>query len=72
MQEPFALLHKLPRDAAAGVVEHREVEPVGGDWQILSSSHAYTQTDAWTFTMSPDVPANGETTVRYRVRVRWC
>jgi len=48
------------------------VEPVGGDWQILSSSHAYTQLDAWTFTMTPEVPADGETTVTYRVRVRWC
>ena len=53
-------------------VEVMLVEPVGGDWQILSSSHPYTQMDAWTFSMSPEVPANGETTVRYRVRVRWC
>ncbi|MDH3205700.1 MAG: DUF4139 domain-containing protein [Gemmatimonadota bacterium] len=53
-------------------VEVMLVEPVGGDWQILSSSHEYSRTDAWTFTMSPTVPANGETTVRYRVRVRWC
>ncbi len=48
------------------------VEPAGGDWQILSSSHPYTRLDAWTFTFDPEVPANGETTVEYRVRVRWC
>jgi hypothetical protein len=48
------------------------VEPVGGDWQMISSSHPYTQLDAWTFTMTPEVPANGETTVTYRVRARWC
>jgi len=53
-------------------VEVMLVEPVGGDWQILSSSHPYVQTDAWTFTLSPEVPANGETRVEYRVRVRWC
>jgi hypothetical protein len=53
-------------------VEVTLVEPVGGDWQILSSTHAYQQTDAWTFTMTPAVPANGETRVEYRVRVRWC
>ncbi|MEQ1856386.1 MAG: DUF4139 domain-containing protein [Longimicrobiales bacterium] len=53
-------------------VEVMLVEPVGGDWQILASSHAYTQLDAWTFTMTPRVPANGETTVTYRVRARWC
>lgn len=53
-------------------VEVMLVEPVGGDWQILSASHPYTQLDAWTFTFSPEVPANGETRVEYRVRVRWC
>jgi len=48
------------------------VEPVGGDWQILSSTHAFEKTDAWTFTLTPEVEANGETCVEYRVRVRWC
>jgi hypothetical protein len=48
------------------------MEPVGGDWQILSSSHPYTRVDASTFSMTPRVPANGATTVEYRVRVRWC
>jgi len=48
------------------------VEPVGGDWQILATSHPYTRLDAWTFTMSPEVPANGSTRVEYRARVRWC
>jgi len=53
-------------------VEVQLVEPVGGDWQILSTSHPYTRMDAWTFSMTPEVPANGSTTVEYRVRVRWC
>jgi hypothetical protein len=48
------------------------VEPVGGDWEILSSTHPFEQTDAWTFTLTPTVEANGETVVEYRVRVRWC
>ncbi len=48
------------------------VEPVGGDWEILSSTHAYDRVDAWTFTLRPDVSARGETRVEYRVRVRWC
>ncbi len=48
------------------------VEPVGGDWEILSSTHAFEQVDAWTFTLAPEVPARGETRVEYRVRVRWC
>ncbi len=53
-------------------VEVMLVEPVGGDWEMISASHEFTQLDAWTFTFEPDVAAYGETTVTYRVRVRWC
>ncbi len=53
-------------------VEVMLVEPVGGDWQILSSTHPFEQIDAWTFILRPEVEANGETRVEYRVRVRWC
>jgi hypothetical protein len=53
-------------------VEVRLVEPVGGDWQILSASEPYERLDAWTFSFVPEVEARGETTVTYRVRVRWC
>ena len=48
------------------------VEPVGGDWEILSSTHSFEQVDAWTFTMSVDVESRGEARVEYRVRARWC
>ncbi|MEZ4416612.1 MAG: DUF4139 domain-containing protein [Gemmatimonadota bacterium] len=48
------------------------IEPVGGDWTLVSSSHEAHKIDAWTFEFRPRVPANGEVTVRYRVRVRWC
>ena len=41
-------------------VEVTLVEPAGGDWQILSSSHPYTRLDAWTFALTPEVPADGE------------
>jgi hypothetical protein len=53
-------------------VEVMLVEPVGGDWEILSSTHPFEQLDAWTFTLNPRVEANDETRVEYRVRVRWC
>jgi hypothetical protein len=53
-------------------VEVTLVEPVGGDWEMLSSTHAWAQVDAWTFTMSPRVESRGEARVEYRVRVRWC
>ena len=48
------------------------IEPVGGDWEIISSTHRWEQTDAWTFTLNPEIEARGETVVEYRVRVRWC
>lgn len=53
-------------------VEVQLVEPVGGDWEMLSSTHRWEQTDAWTFVLRPEVEARGETRVEYRVRVRWC
>ncbi|MDA0328170.1 MAG: DUF4139 domain-containing protein [Gemmatimonadetes bacterium] len=48
------------------------IEPVGGDWEILSSSHAFEQRDAWTFSITPEIEARGEVRVEYRVRARWC
>ena len=47
-------------------------EPVGGDWEILSSSHTPTKLDAHTFKFVVDVPSRGEVKVSYRIRVRWC
>jgi hypothetical protein len=46
-------------------------EPIAGDWRMLSSSHDHTKTDAWAAQFKVPVTANGETVLRYRVRVRW-
>jgi len=48
------------------------VEPAGGDWEIVSSSHPATRVDQNTFTFEPRVTARGPVRVEYRVRVRWC
>lgn len=48
------------------------VEPIGGDWRILSSSHEATKLDAHTFKFEVAVPARDSVEVEYRVRVRWC
>jgi hypothetical protein len=48
------------------------IEPAGGDWEILSSSHKAVKEDANTFSFHVPVPANGSTRVEYRVRVRTC
>jgi hypothetical protein len=53
-------------------VEVQIVEPIGGDWDILETTHGVTKVDAHTFRFDVDVPSRGDTTVEYRVRVRWC
>lgn len=57
------------KDDAAEV---QVVEPVGGDWEILSSSHEWRRVDARTFTFTVNVSARGNVQIEYRVRVRWC
>jgi len=47
-------------------------EPVGGDWEIVSSSHPAVKQDAHTFTFEVKIPAKGEVKIKYRVRIRWC
>ena len=48
------------------------VEPAGGDWELISSSHPATSVDAQTLTFAIRVGARDEVTVEYRIRVRWC
>jgi hypothetical protein len=53
-------------------VEVEVLEPIGGDWRVLSSSHEYRRVDANTFRFTVPVPARQDVTVTYRVQVRWC
>jgi hypothetical protein len=53
-------------------VEVEVVEPVGGDWDLIRSSHRATKLDAHTFKFDVDVPARDSTKIEYTVRVRWC
>jgi hypothetical protein len=53
-------------------VEVDVIEPAGGDWEILTTSRPFTRLDAHTFTYGVAVAANAESTIRYRIRVRWC
>ena len=46
-------------------------EPIAGNWQMLSSTHPATKTDAWAARFNVSVPASGDTVLSYRVRVRW-
>ncbi|MBW2038115.1 MAG: DUF4139 domain-containing protein [Deltaproteobacteria bacterium] len=47
------------------------VEPIPGDWKMLSSSHNYTKTEAFTAEFNIKVPRDKETKLTYRVRMRF-
>ncbi len=57
------------KDAAADVELY---EPVGWDWEIVSSSLPATKKDAHTLTFNAHIAARGEVKVTYRIRVRYC
>ena len=46
------------------------LEPMPGDWEMLQNSQPFTKADARTATFKVDVPAEGSTTLTYRVRVK--
>jgi hypothetical protein len=47
------------------------IEPIPGDWKILSSSHAYKKTEAFTAEFNIPVLKDKETKLTYRVRMRF-
>jgi hypothetical protein len=46
-------------------------EPIGGDWEMLSSSYEATKTAAFAAQFNVPVKPNGESVLKYRVRVHW-
>jgi hypothetical protein len=46
-------------------------EPIGGDWEMLTSSYKYTKTAAWAAQFNVPVEANGTSLLKYRIRARW-
>ena len=46
-------------------------EPIGGDWEMLSSNFQYTKTAAFAARFNVPVKANGESVLNYRVQVKW-
>ncbi|MCE1227951.1 MAG: DUF4139 domain-containing protein [Firmicutes bacterium] len=47
------------------------LEPLFGDWEIVQKSHPFTKEAAGTARFSVSVPAEGSSTLTYRVRVKW-
>jgi hypothetical protein len=46
-------------------------EPIGGDWEMLSSNYKYTKTAAWAAQFNVPVAANGTSVLKYRIRAKW-
>ena len=46
-------------------------EPIAGDWRMLTSTYPSTKTEAWAARFEVPVAANGNSVLKYRVRVKW-
>jgi hypothetical protein len=46
-------------------------EPIGGDWQVLSSTYDAKKTGAFAAQFEVPVAQNGTSVLRYRVRIHW-
>ena len=46
-------------------------EPIGGDWEMLSSTYKYTKTAAFAAQFNVPVAKDGSSVLKYRVRARW-
>jgi len=46
-------------------------EPIGGDWEMLSSSYKFTKTAAWAAQFKVPVAKDGTSVLRYRIRAHW-
>jgi len=46
-------------------------EPIGGDWEMLSSSYKYTKTAAFAAQFHVPVEKNGTSVLKYRIRAHW-
>jgi len=46
-------------------------EPIGGDWEMLSSSYKFQKTAAFAAQFNIPVEKNGTAVLKYRIRARW-
>jgi hypothetical protein len=46
-------------------------EPIGGDWDMLSSTYKFTKTAAWAAQFKVPVDKNGTSVLKYSIRARW-
>lgn len=60
-------LHNAKKEVVTVTVQ----EPINGDWKILNESQPHKKTNAHQATWKINVPAEGETTLKYRVQVKY-
>jgi hypothetical protein len=46
-------------------------EPIGGDWEMLSSTYKFTKTAAFAAQFKVPVDKNGTSVLKYRIRAKW-
>src|SRR5712691_1971876 len=46
-------------------------EPIGGDWEMLSSTYKFSKTAAFAAQFKVPVDKNGTSVLKYRIRARW-
>src|SRR5437867_3589983 len=46
-------------------------EPIGGDWEMLTSTYKYTKTAAFAAQFNVPVAKNGKAVLKYRIRAHW-
>jgi hypothetical protein len=61
----------LLKNAKPEPVTVRVEEPVPGDWEVIAESQPHEKGDAHTAVWQIEVPAEGQTALTYRVRVRF-
>jgi hypothetical protein len=52
-------------------VHVKVIEPIPGDWKILSSSHTYVKTEGHTAQYMVQIPKDKEVKITYRVRMKF-
>jgi hypothetical protein len=64
----FEVTLRNHKDAAVTVQVN---EPIGGDWEMLSSTYKYTKTAAFAAQFIVPVAKDGTSVLKYRIRARW-
>ncbi len=64
-------IREISHIATLPEVTVKVVEPVPGDWEMVSESQKHTKGDAQSAVWQVMVPAGGKATLAYTVRMRW-